>query len=103
MSHFLTKFAGDQVAWDVEFVDEIPFGSSLVSGTASAIDWATQADATSTILDSPDIVVDGTVGRMRLKGGDYGALYIISMHMVLDTSGQVPDTLDQDVVLRIRW
>lgn len=91
---FFTKTPAAEFAVGLDFTDEIPAtGVTLVSGTCSARNRKTEADATATLLASGtscSVDAANNVARISVEGGTKGVWYEILFLMVCSNGHEIP-------------
>jgi len=92
-----TKRPAESYAEAVEFVGRLPTGSSLVSGVAVAINRATGADATATVLEGA-VAISATRAIIKGKAGTSPTDYLITLTVTLD-DGSV---LVEEILFQVR-
>jgi hypothetical protein len=78
------------IAW--EFKGLLPPGSTIVSGTAAAIDTADNSDQSAVVL-SGGVTVSGTEATMTVRAGSNGHIYKLTMTTSLSPSGSLSDDI----------
>ena len=77
----------------VDYATAAPTGAVLQSGTWSAVDDTTGADATATVLDSTVAVITGTEAKVRVENGEEGHSYKLQVEVVFDTGDILVDNV----------
>ena len=74
-----------------EYYGKLPIGVTLVSGVASAWNLTDNTDATSIVLQSTTVTIDGTRALIKIKAGTSGKRYQITSKVTLSSGYQVED------------
>ncbi len=85
----------------VEYVDQLPFGATILSSTLSAVvyneETETEGASTPSVLQSTSGTPVGTQVRARVQAGTTGVTYKISFVTTL-SDGSV---LEDDIIMRV--
>jgi hypothetical protein len=93
-----TKRPAEAYAEAIEFAGRLPTGTTLSTGTLSAINRATGADATSTVLASASATISGTQAIIQGKAGTSPVDYLITLTATLSDGS----TLVEEILLQVR-
>lgn len=94
----IEKQPNEQYPIAVEYSGKLPATTDLSSGTWSAIDTSTGADATATVLVSSSATISGTQARGVVKGGISGKTYKLTLLVTLTDGSKLEDDINMAVV-----
>lgn len=87
----------EEFVFAVDFTPRLPTGATVASGTVTAIDETTGADASSTVLSGTATTTTTTVAR-KVVAGTSGTRYKLTYRATLSSG----DKLEQDVRMVVR-
>lgn len=96
MSNF-TKQPAEKRTIAVEYLNELPSGVTVVSGTVAAVD-GNGVDVASTVLTSTTATISGTQARAQVKAGTSGVDYKITFLTTLSNT----DIWEDDILMQVR-
>lgn len=97
MEQFI-KQPGESYFIGFDFTNRLPSGSSLSSGTVSAIDLYDGATVSSTVLASTSATIAGSTAKVKVQAGTHNRKYKITFSMTLSTS----EVLQEDVIMQVQ-
>lgn len=95
--NFFEKQPGESYTIEIEFLNRLPSGTSLSSGTVSATDLSTMT-TDNTVLASTTATISGTKAKTKVQAGTHGKDYKITFLTTLNDSS----VLEEDVEMRVR-
>lgn len=95
---YFQKQPGEDYSIAIEFLDKLPTGRTLTSGTVAALDLGTGTSASATVLASTTATISGTQARVKVQAGTHGKDYKITFLCDLDNG----ETLEEDVIMKVR-
>ena len=92
-----TKQPAETFSVALDFTGNLPSGTTLSSGTASAILISDSSDADSIILDSTTLTIDAgeDTATAKLKAGSAAGRYKVTYTLTLDNA----DILEEDIIV----
>lgn len=82
----------------IEFSGKLPTGSTVASGTVSAIDTSNGADATSAVLASSSLTIQGSTQAVAtVQAGTDGKTYKLTFLVTLTPAA----VLEEDVLMQV--
>ncbi len=104
MAATITKTAQEQYGVAIEFSGKLPAATGLAAATMSAVNTATNLDATPVVLASAVGTISGTQVSFFVQGGVIGQTYRITAVVTLTPGTPVPtlvETVNLVVVLAL--
>lgn len=93
-----TKQPSEQFPIAFEYFGNLPFGATIVSGTASAYNVTDSSEATDDVIQSTDATIVGTQARVGIEGGTDGKTYKITCTVTLSDGSILEDEATVGVV-----
>jgi hypothetical protein len=81
----------------IDFAGKLPAGTSLSSGTVSAVRHEDGSVQTGVVLQSPTAVISGDLALARVQAGVSGVLYKLTFLVTLNTG----DVLEEEVYMKV--
>lgn len=89
------KTSGEKLSFGLDFAGRLPTGTAISSATASALNTATEADASDDVLVSTSATVNSTTVTVRIKETTPEGRYRVTLLLTLDNG----DLLEDDFIL----
>lgn len=98
MSAVLKKQPSESYTIGIEYDGKLPAGSTLTSGSVSAVDYYSGQVVSGTILGSTSATISGTQAKVLLRAGTSGRRYKVTFETTLDSLEVLEDDIIVDVV-----
>jgi hypothetical protein len=93
----IQKQPSEKLTLAFEFLNKLPSGATLSSGSISAINKADSSDVTDTLLTSATMTIAGTQALFQVIGGTDSNKYQVTALVTLTNT----DVLEEDAIIAV--
>ena len=97
MEQFI-KQPGESYFIGFDFVNRLPSGATLSSGTVAAIDLEDLSTQSTIVLASTTATISGTTAKVKVQAGTHDRKYKITFSVTLSSA----EVLQEDVVMQVQ-